>query len=304
MCNSPTDPKNVLWIALAEKAYAQWNETGNELGRGNSTGNNDYASIGGGSPYYVDEQVLGRDAYYWDAGQDGWSLTGSDKQVLINAITSKMAVSTCTIGTPDPSTNLVGGHCYNICGYNSSSDTFTLFNPWNSDQPPSLTWADLEANLGGFIVANPLPTPPVISSPAAAADALRASLQIVPALGGPSIAASKQIVGWDKPGAVPPRFQAIHGGTALRCPPYNIEPGQRRLAHGPGVAGVAGKRLAAAGFRPYRRFAPAVHRADTGPGGFGTPPGGPLPRKLPAVDCWYRIGRVYRYQRVSPCCTG
>ncbi len=49
---------NVLWIELAEKAYAQWNETGKE-GR---NGQNSYAAIEGGWMADVDAQVLGHAA--------------------------------------------------------------------------------------------------------------------------------------------------------------------------------------------------------------------------------------------------
>ena len=47
-----------LWIALIEKAYSQWNETGKE-GR---NGQNSYASIEGGWMSDVDAQVLGQSA--------------------------------------------------------------------------------------------------------------------------------------------------------------------------------------------------------------------------------------------------
>jgi hypothetical protein len=184
--DSPTASSNILWTALAEKAYAQWNETGNE-GR---NGNNDYASISGGSPGDVDAQALGRASTDYGPGDGGWSLTGSDKQALISALASNMAVAGCTIDTPAPSTKLAGWHCYNIISYDSSSDTFTLFNPWNTDQPNPLTWADVEANMNGFAVANPLPTPPVISSPAPAVGDAIVSLRLASMVGGPSMAAS------------------------------------------------------------------------------------------------------------------
>ena len=54
---SLTNPQG-LWIALIEKAYAQWNETGKE-GR---DGSNTYAGIEGGWMADVDAQVLGHSA--------------------------------------------------------------------------------------------------------------------------------------------------------------------------------------------------------------------------------------------------
>jgi len=139
---------NELWIPLAEKAYAQWNETGKE-GR---DGKNDYASIEGGWMYDVDAQALGRSA------QTYWSFDTSTKQVLINALGSNEAV---TIGTKsNPGNGLYGPHAYAVTGYNAASGTFTLYNPWGTDQPGPLTWSQLGANCQCFVVADPSGTVP------------------------------------------------------------------------------------------------------------------------------------------------
>ena len=66
------NPNNSLWIPLAEKAYAQWNETGNE-GR---NGTNTYNSIQGGWMATVDAQVLGHNA-------TDYSLNTSTQQAMI-----------------------------------------------------------------------------------------------------------------------------------------------------------------------------------------------------------------------------
>ena len=50
--------ENSLWLPLAEKAYAEWNETGKELSTGNPQVNS-YASIQSGWMSYVYLQVLG-----------------------------------------------------------------------------------------------------------------------------------------------------------------------------------------------------------------------------------------------------
>ena len=76
---------NSLWIPLAEKAYAQWNQTGKE-GR---DGQNAYASIQGGWMATVDAQVLGYNA-------TDYIMTSTSEQVAINALAAKKAV---TIGT-------------------------------------------------------------------------------------------------------------------------------------------------------------------------------------------------------------
>ena len=129
------------WIALAEKAYAQWNETGNE-GR---DGTNRYSSIEGGWMSYVNAQVLGTTS-------SNYSFSTTPKQTLINAITASQSI---TLGTLQNATGgLVGGHAYTVAGYNASTDTFTLFNPWGTSHPSPLTWAQLQSNCSMFTVAD------------------------------------------------------------------------------------------------------------------------------------------------------
>ena len=160
-----SSPSNSLWIPLAEKAYAQWNETGKE-GR---DGKNAYASIEGGWMATVDAQVLGYNA-------TDYSLTASTEQAMINALNANQAV---TIGT-DTSTNsadtlsygLVGSHAYAVTGYNASANLFTLYNPWGCDQPGVLSWSQLQATCDGFVVANATGSVPIsganLHAPAAA----------------------------------------------------------------------------------------------------------------------------------------
>ena len=146
---SASSTSNTLWIPLAEKAYAQWNATGKE-GR---DGQNLYSSIEGGWMADVDAQVLGH-------GASSYALSSSsDKTALINAMTSKLAVTIGTNGSNLSSDalayGLYGSHAYAIIGYNAGAGTFTLYNPWGFDQPTSaLTWAQLQSTCEGFVVAS------------------------------------------------------------------------------------------------------------------------------------------------------
>jgi hypothetical protein len=140
---SYTNSANTLWIALAEKAYAQWNETGKE-GR---DGLNAYASIQGGWMATVDAQVLGYNA-------TDYFPTAANKQVVINALAAHKAVTLGTLSWSGTQYGLYATHAYAIIGYDGSTDTFTLYNPWGSNQPGPLTWSQLQASVSQIVVAD------------------------------------------------------------------------------------------------------------------------------------------------------
>ena len=137
-----SDPRNVLWIALAEKAYAQWNETGKE-GQ-NRDGTNTYAGIAGGWMNDVDTQVLGHNAV------DYHFASLAEKQTLINSLAANKAV---TLGTATGGNGLYGGHAYVVTGYSARTDTFTAYNPWGIDHPGPLTWSQLVADCDVWTIA-------------------------------------------------------------------------------------------------------------------------------------------------------
>jgi hypothetical protein len=137
------DAANSLWIPLAEKAYAQWNETGKE-GR---DGQNAYASIQGGWMATVDAQVLGYNAI-------DYIMTRTSKQVAISALAANKAVTIGTLQWSGTNYGLYASHAYAIVGYNAFTDTFTLYNPWGSHQPGPLTWSQLQATCSQLAVAD------------------------------------------------------------------------------------------------------------------------------------------------------
>lgn len=141
---SVTNPATTLWIALAEKAYAQWNETG-KTGRSSAT--NSYAAIAGGWMSNSNAHVLGTNS-------TNYSFVSTNKQNMITALNTGRAVTLGTSGTASLK-GLVGGHAYTVVSYNPSTDAFTLHNPWGSSQPSALTWTELQQNCSSFCVADP-----------------------------------------------------------------------------------------------------------------------------------------------------
>lgn len=114
----------VLWVALAEKAYAQANGAG--FVQTNSPGSDSYAALNGADPAWALQAISGKSASHiavnpanvaaaWNAGD--LIVLGSSSNANDNLI-----VGDTTHGT----------HAYAMVGYTGSGATpFELFNPWN-----------------------------------------------------------------------------------------------------------------------------------------------------------------------------
>jgi hypothetical protein len=113
----------VLWVALAEKALAQENLSGQI--ETSDPGVDSYAALNGGQPSVALAAITGWSSAYFDI------TPGVTAQQIAAAL---QAGDLVCIGTPDSSNidpQLVGGHCYAVIGYDpSSSLPFEVFNPW------------------------------------------------------------------------------------------------------------------------------------------------------------------------------
>lgn len=141
---SLTSTSNVLWVALAEKAYVQMNEAA--WLRVGMTGNgiNSYQAIAGGWFSAVSMQVANRVS-------TTAMVSSSTFDQFATAFNTGRVVGFASKSSPGTS-QIVGNHQYVAVGFNSSTQTITLFNPWgvtNGSSYPGLVtlkWSDLAAS--------------------------------------------------------------------------------------------------------------------------------------------------------------
>jgi hypothetical protein len=136
---------NVLWVALAEKAYAQMNECGWLRPSSWGGGINSYAGIEGGLFTDAAKQIANR------VGSNYTVNGANDAASLNNAVTAGKLIGFASKSSPADS-RIVGNHQYVVISYNTTTKTVTLFNPWginNGSSYPgtiSLTLAQLKSS--------------------------------------------------------------------------------------------------------------------------------------------------------------
>lgn len=138
---------NTLWVALAEKAYVQMNESGWMRPASMGGGTNVYTAISGGYMADAMKQITGR------------ATTGfqnlNNANTLLTAWNAGKEICLATLSTP-ASSSIVGGHAYAIVGYNATTQQYTLFNPWGINSGSSkpglvtMTFAQIKANFDYF----------------------------------------------------------------------------------------------------------------------------------------------------------
>jgi hypothetical protein len=141
-----TNASNELWVALAEKAYAQLNEFGFSRAGFSVSGQNSYDAISGGYIYAAMGHITGQATLAFAMTSSGTSFT-----TFVNAYNAGKMIGFASFTTPPAGSGVVGSHAYAVVGYNAAAQTVTLFNPWGTEYGLlTLNWSQIQANFMYF----------------------------------------------------------------------------------------------------------------------------------------------------------
>jgi hypothetical protein len=132
----------VLWVALAEKAYVEANGAG--IVTSSHVGIDDYKALNGGDASWALQAITGKSSSDSpiNGSSSGSPINGRSMTTALQNMTTAwqngqlLAVATpplASTATSAPSlngVNIVSNHEYAVVGYNSTTQVFTLFNPW------------------------------------------------------------------------------------------------------------------------------------------------------------------------------
>jgi hypothetical protein len=142
-----TSSSNVLWVALAEKAYAQLAEEGWSRAIGTPDGSgtssnppghaNAYSTLNDGMNQVAEQQITGSANSGWVSFPSTKSQKAAQQNLacIFTDFQNGDLVTFATNATVERGTGLIGYHVYSMTGYDAQKRTVTLTNPyWNNGQ--------------------------------------------------------------------------------------------------------------------------------------------------------------------------
>jgi hypothetical protein len=136
---------NELWVALAEKAYAQLNQMGFVRPGLSGNGQNSFAAIEGGYINAAQSQITGFATVPFTA-----TTAANSFQAFVTAYNQGKEIGFASKTTP-ASSSVVGSHAYAVVGYNASNQTVVLFNPWGIQYGLlTLSWSQIQGSFSYF----------------------------------------------------------------------------------------------------------------------------------------------------------
>jgi Ca2+-binding RTX toxin-like protein len=150
-----SDPDAELWVALAEKAYAQWNEI--------RRGANSYDALNGGLCSEATEHITGRHSDFWLLGISSGSdynllgeFTGDGSRNMRNYFDQGKVITVSTTGVlGDIDPRLMRNHVLAVVKYEQvgPSFMFTLRDPREGVADIVMSWESLKSNCSSYFWA-------------------------------------------------------------------------------------------------------------------------------------------------------